>query len=203
MNTQKFLDEKLEGLLNGLVSAKVVATTKNQVGGMYGLTGQVTCPEGLSVHIFNGHDSVPREFQRAIFTAFAVGTEPFTLDRIEAVDKSDDRIAAFQNGRTFYAAKKALEDPTGGEIFLISYVSYHGLEDCVQSLRMIKRSFPGLRVIATACDCNENGKRYLFEPLIESGEVVDLIIEPTCGGIQSMQMLLDGFIEKWPNRSLA
>lgn len=204
MNTREFLDTKLGDLLTGLKTSRVIATTKNGVGGMYGYVDPIECPEGLSIQIFNGHNVVPREFQSALFRTYAFDTEPYSQERLRAINRSEDVIAGFQNSATLCKASDELSRlEETEEIFLVSYISYNGLHECVQSLRTLKLGNPRIKVIATACDCDAQQKRSMFQPLIESGEVVDLIIEPMCGGIQSMQMLLDGFIEQWPKRNLS
>ena len=202
MNTQEFLDTKLGDLLTNLKTAAVIATTKNGVGGMYEYIDPIECPEGLSVRIFSGHNVVPREFQTALIRTYAFDTEPYSQERLRAMSRSEELVAGFQNATTLCKANEELSHlEETDEIFLVSYVSYHGLGECVQSLRTLKIGNPNIKVIATACDCDARQKRDIFQPLIESGEVVDLIIEPMCGGIQSMQMLLDGFIEQWPKRN--
>lgn len=202
MNTREFLGTKLGGLLRGLKTATVVATTKNEIAGMdYIKEGSVDCPPGLSMQVFIGNETIPSQKIDLIYEHAIGDTEPYTIERMLAVGVGDDIISQFKDIKTFQKIGTLEKQSSDDGVFLVAYVGFHGLFACIESIQAIKADNPDLRIITVACDCNAMAKRHLVEPLIESGQIEALLIDPECGGLMRMRHVLDGFREKWPLRN--
>lgn len=208
MNTKTFLETKLGGLLDGLRTARVTATTKNDIGNLWTYkNGSIKdIPEGLSIRAFQGVDVIAPEIAKALFLINAAGTEPYSRGRMRAICETNDFIDGQKYRRVIADAMSSSSDNKTEEVFdknfLISYVGLHGLMECVNALKSVKETDPEIQIIITACDCGRSQKEEIFQDLFDKKIIVDFTIDRDCGGLKSMADFLDGFVEKWPLRQI-
>ena len=188
-----FLKGRLLQLIAGKARLHVILSTYNHVtdfeNGPYN-TGQ----EGLTLHVQAGGfaPSLP-----ALMMASMLGSGGGEF--LDAVNGYESRTALAEvESHMGAVAAPAMQNA----VPILAFV-YYGLSAGSKPLdtaRRLHREF-GATVVLVACDCGAHGKQLEVGPLVDAGDVADLVFGNRCGCRDEMHDIAMTIIAGWPTRS--